>query len=199
MLHPVYGAVKSTESPESPIAFGTTPAEFDGRDDWWSPEALLLGSVSLCVETTFTAMARRKELEILEWTSHAEGVVDKTAQGLAFTSIHVKADLVVRSDDVERARALADVVGRHCLVGSSLKCPVTVAVDVTGRGPHDGFRLVGGDHRAAARGDRVREPRSHAVRLDRHAGRSVEGASGDRLGGRRHGAVVACAARGWSW
>jgi organic hydroperoxide reductase OsmC/OhrA len=115
--------------PRPPILAGA-PAEFDGRDDWWNPEALLLASVSLCVQTTYRALARRKELVMLGWSSNSEGVVDKTAAGLAFTAIHVEAEVQVRTEDVARADALAQTVARHCLISSSLNTPVTVVVRV---------------------------------------------------------------------
>jgi organic hydroperoxide reductase OsmC/OhrA len=120
-------------APRRPDIVGGPPAEFDGRDDWWSPEALLLEAVNLCVQTTFMALARRQELSVVSWASHAEGTVDKTATGLAFTDVRVEVDLTVASADVERAEALAARVHRHCLVSNSLKCPVTVVVRTTGR------------------------------------------------------------------
>jgi organic hydroperoxide reductase OsmC/OhrA len=115
--------------PRSPIS-GGAPPEFDGRADVWSPEALLLASVSLCLETTFQALARRQELALLGWTSHCEGTVDKTPGGLAFTAILVEADVDVRREDAVRAEKLAGMVARHCLVSSSLKTPVTISVRV---------------------------------------------------------------------
>jgi organic hydroperoxide reductase OsmC/OhrA len=117
-------------APPRPPLFGGAPPEFDGRDDVWSPEALLLASVSLCVQTTFQALARRKELPLLGWTSRSEGIVDKTAAGLAFTAIKVEANLDVHAEDVARAEQLAATVARHCLISSSLKTPVTVVVRV---------------------------------------------------------------------
>ena len=117
-------------APPRPPIFGGAPPEFDGRDDVWSPEALLLASVSLCVQTTFQALARRQELTLLGWMSRSEGVVEKTASGLAFTAIRVEADLDVRAPDVARARELAAVVERYCLISNSLKTPVALVIRV---------------------------------------------------------------------
>lgn len=120
----------SLMAPPRPPIFGGAPPEFDGRDDVWSPEALLLASVSLCVQTTFQALARRHELRPLGWIARSEGVVDKTAAGLAFTSIQVDVDLDVAAADVARAEKIAATLVRHCLVSNSLKTPVTVNVRV---------------------------------------------------------------------
>ena len=123
------GGASLLAPPRVPI-LGGAPPEFDGRDDVWSPEALLLASVSLCVQTTFQALARRQELGLRGWRSRSEGVVDKSASGLAFTAIRVDVDLDVRTEDVARAEKLAATIARHCLVSNSLKTPVTVTVRV---------------------------------------------------------------------
>jgi len=123
------GGARLLAPPRPPILAGA-PAERDGRDDWWNPEALLLASVSLCVQTTYEALARRKELVVLGWSSSSEGLVDKTATGLAFTAIRVEAAVQVRAEDLARAELLAQTVARHCLVSNSLSTPVTVVVRV---------------------------------------------------------------------
>jgi len=114
-----------------PTILGGAPSEFDGRDDWWSPEGLLLGAVSLCVETTYQAFARRQKLPVLKWSSRAEGVLDKTPSGLGFTSIRLDVDLVVRPDDVGRAEKLLETVKQHCLISNSLKPGVTITARVS--------------------------------------------------------------------
>jgi organic hydroperoxide reductase OsmC/OhrA len=116
-----------------PAITGGAPSEFDGRDDWWSPEGLLLASLSLCVETTFQAFARRQGLPVLGWSSHAEGVLDKTPAGLTFTSIRLDVELTVHPEDVERAEKLFETAKRHCIVSNSLKPPVSAAVRVIAR------------------------------------------------------------------
>jgi organic hydroperoxide reductase OsmC/OhrA len=119
-------------APPRPPIVGGAPVEFDGRDDVWSPEGLLLASVSLCLQTTFAALARRQELDLVGWSSRGEGTAEKTPGGLAFTAIRVEADVDVRAADVARAERIAATVARHCLVSNSLKTPVTVLVRVRG-------------------------------------------------------------------
>jgi organic hydroperoxide reductase OsmC/OhrA len=124
------GSGGRVQAPPRPSLLGGPPPEFDGRDDWWSPEALLLGAVGLCVQTTYQALARRQELPMLSWHARCDGVVDKTPIGLAFTSIRVEAEVVVSGADVARAEELATRVARHCLVSNSLKTPVNVSIHV---------------------------------------------------------------------
>lgn len=114
---------------------GGAPEEFDGRSDWWSPEHLLLASVALCIKTTFEAFARRKGLEPLAFGSRAEGTLDKTAQGLAFTSIVVTVELVVDAADVTRAEEILRSAEDHCLISNALKTPVQLVVTVKSAAP----------------------------------------------------------------
>jgi organic hydroperoxide reductase OsmC/OhrA len=127
--------VKDSEAvlsaPPRPDIVGGAPSEFDGRDDWWSPEGFLMASVSLCIETTYQAFARRQKLQVLSWSSRAEGVLDKTAAGLVFTTIRVDVDLVVPAAEVERAEKLVETAEKHCLISNSLKATVTVVARVT--------------------------------------------------------------------
>ena len=114
-----------------PALIGGAPSQFDGRDDWWSPEGLLLAALSLCFETTYQAFAQRQHLPVRRWSSHAEGVLDKTASGLAFTSIHLVVELAVDGEDLARAEKLFETVKRHCIVSNSLKPAVTIEARVS--------------------------------------------------------------------
>ncbi len=119
-----------TADPRPPI-LGGAPRDFDGSDDWWSPEHLLLSSLSLCLLTTLKAVAAKARLALSAYVSRAKGVLDKTPAGLAFTSITLQVSLRVDAADVERAQQLLESAKRHCIVSNSLKPPVTLQVTVT--------------------------------------------------------------------
>jgi organic hydroperoxide reductase OsmC/OhrA len=121
----------SVTAPSGITFTGGPPPQFGGKEEWWSPEELLLASVSLCLETTFFTFARREKLTVLSYRGSAEGVLDKTASGLAFTAIRLHADLRVQPEDVERARSLLDRAKRHCIVAGSLKPPVELEGSVS--------------------------------------------------------------------
>jgi organic hydroperoxide reductase OsmC/OhrA len=109
-----------------PPVIGGPPPEFDGRADWWSPEHLLLSAVGLCLKTTFEAFAARAGLPIVRYASRVDGVLDKTAAGLVFTSIRVVVDLGVAEADRARAEQLLASAKRHCIVSNALKTAVEV-------------------------------------------------------------------------
>jgi organic hydroperoxide reductase OsmC/OhrA len=116
-------------SPRPPIE-GGAPPEFGGDQAHWSPEHLLLSAIGLCMYTTFEVFAARAKLEILGWSCHVEGQLDKTAGGLAFTSFFARIELVVMPADVERARELLTRSNQHCIVSNALRTPVTIEAQV---------------------------------------------------------------------
>jgi len=114
-----------------PPILGGAPASFDGSDAWWSPEHLLLSSLSLCLLTTLRALAAKARLALSAYVSHAEGVLDRTPEGLAFTSITLHVDLTVAGGEELFARQLLEKAKKHCIISNSLKPPVSLRVSVT--------------------------------------------------------------------
>jgi organic hydroperoxide reductase OsmC/OhrA len=111
-----------------PVIVGGPPSQFGGRDDWWSPEHLLLSSLLLCLSATFQAIAGRARLDVPRYRAQAQGVLDKTEHGLAFTSITIEAELETAPADAERAERLLQSAKAHCIVGNSLKTPVELRI-----------------------------------------------------------------------
>ena len=122
------GAVIS--APPRPEFRGGPPAEFDGRDDWWSPEHLLLSAAGLCLKTTFESFARHAGMEVIGYGSRVEGVLDKTAHGLGFTAFEITAEVMVGEADAVRAERLMETAKEHCLVANALKVPVRLTTSV---------------------------------------------------------------------
>jgi organic hydroperoxide reductase OsmC/OhrA len=109
---------------------GGAPSEFGGRDSWWSPEHLLLSSLSLCLMTTFEALARKARLPVLGYACRAEATLDRVETGLAFTAFDLHVLVDVAPADAERTPRLLESAKRHCLVGNALAVPATLDVRV---------------------------------------------------------------------
>jgi len=116
-----------------PLITGGAPPEFDGRGSWWSPEHLLLSSLSLCLMTTFESVANKARLDVQRYRCWAEGVLDRTDGGLGFTSIGLRVEVEVAPEDAERATKVLASAKKHCIVANALKPLVTL--DVTVRTP----------------------------------------------------------------
>ncbi len=113
---------------------GGAPPEFGGTDEWWSPEQLLLGAASLCLMTTFQALAARKALEVRSYSGRAEGTLAKTSAGLAFTSIVLSVTATVAAADVARAEQTLAEAKKYCIVANALKVPIELRASVEAAG-----------------------------------------------------------------
>jgi organic hydroperoxide reductase OsmC/OhrA len=113
-----------------PVITGGAPPEFGGRDSFWSPEHLLLSSLSLCLMTTFESVVAKAGLDVLRYGCRAEGVLDRTAGGLGFTSLGLHVDVEVAPEDVGRVSRLVETAKKHCIVANALKPLVTLDVSV---------------------------------------------------------------------
>lgn len=113
-----------------PEIMGGPPAQFGGRDDWWSPEHLLLSAVSLCLLTTFRALAEARGVTVIDYASQVKGILDRTAEGAAFTSIVLDVGLTVPEAQKDRAVELLERAKRICIVSHALKPPVDLRVTV---------------------------------------------------------------------
>jgi len=118
-----------TAWPRPPIP-GGPPPEFGGKDRWWSPEHLLLSSLGLCFWTTFQAIAAQARVPVVSWQSHVRATLDRTEDGIAFTSFVLHAALLVAPADVARAEQLAEKAKKHCLISAALKAPVELELTV---------------------------------------------------------------------
>lgn len=123
------GARGTLSSDGRPPLEGAPPPEFDGPPGLWSPEHLLLASASLCLMSTFLAVAGKSRLEVAGYESRAEGTLDKGAEGLVFTRILLKVAVTAAAAEREKALRLLDTAKRHCIVSNSLKRPVELEAE----------------------------------------------------------------------
>ncbi len=108
---------------------GSSP-EFAGSDTWWSPKHLLVSAVASSFAATFLALTKEVGVPLGTFRCRAKGFLDRTGGGIAFTSVHLTVDVRVVSDQVALARRLVDEARRRCFVTNSLRCPVSVSVEV---------------------------------------------------------------------
>jgi organic hydroperoxide reductase OsmC/OhrA len=126
---PGEGGVEIAADPR-PRLTGGAPAEFDGRGDWWSPEHLLLSSLSLCLTTTFQAVAARSRVAVRDYRCRARALLDKTPNGLVFTEIVLEVAVEVDPGLAERVEELLRKAKTHCIVSNALKPEVRLEVQV---------------------------------------------------------------------
>jgi organic hydroperoxide reductase OsmC/OhrA len=94
-----------------------------------APEQMVLTALGQCLLTTFEAFAARDGIVLLGWESEVSGVVERTPEGLMFTSIVLCVDLCV-DGDVARVEQTLEDAKQYCLVLNSLRVPVVVEAQI---------------------------------------------------------------------
>jgi peroxiredoxin-like protein len=101
------------------------PPEFGGEPGLWTPEHLLVASVSTCFVSTFRAVAEASKFEFDGVEVETEGVIEKLEGGFRFTKITLKPQVTIHDEkDRERVGRLLEKAERVCLVSRSLACTI---------------------------------------------------------------------------
>ncbi|MEZ4637984.1 MAG: OsmC family protein [Caldilineaceae bacterium] len=112
----------SVTSAGLPEIVSTAPPEFDGPEGYWSPETLLVSTVSDCLILTFRGVAAANKYE---WTSikvETEGILDRVERASYFTEFNIKATLTVPAcADEEKGHRLLEKAKMGCLITNSFK------------------------------------------------------------------------------
>jgi organic hydroperoxide reductase OsmC/OhrA len=131
------------EAPPRPALHGGPSSEFDGDAASWSPEHLLLSSLGLCILTTFEAFAARDRIEVLEWNATVNGTVERSPEGLMFTSIVLCLDMSITGNVSVVEKTIEDAK-QYCLVLNSLRVPVVVETTVRTPGHEQEHERIAG-------------------------------------------------------
>jgi organic hydroperoxide reductase OsmC/OhrA len=123
--------------PDGPLSLGEGPMALDGGPSRhldgdtasWSPEHLVLSSLGICMLTTFEAFAARDGIELLKWDASVSGTVERTPEGLMFTSIVLGIDMEI-AGRVERVESTLEDAKQYCLVLNSLRVPVVIETQI---------------------------------------------------------------------
>lgn len=117
------------QAPPRPTLIGGPSSEFDGDAASWSPEHLLLSSLGLCMLTTFEAFAARDGIVVQDWNANLSGTVERSPEGLMFTSIILALDMAITGNVDEVDKTIEDAK-QYCLVLNSLRVPVVVETTI---------------------------------------------------------------------
>ena len=116
------GIAKSDTAPNA-IHF-TAPAECDGLEGRWTPEELLLASVTSCLTTTFRAVASCVQFEFTDLEVEAIAKVQKIGSAFYFDDIEIRPTLKIKDiDNYEIAVVLLERAEECCLISRALDFP----------------------------------------------------------------------------
>jgi peroxiredoxin-like protein len=106
----------------------SSPPEFKGERNAWTPEEMFVGSVEMCHMNTFLAFAERRNIPILSYRSHANGVLEYVEGDYRFTRIVIFPTIAVGSTVAEtEVHDILREAEKHCLVANSIASIVEVS------------------------------------------------------------------------
>lgn len=120
-----------------------TPPEFPkGMPGIWSPEHLLVASVSSCFMTTFLAIAENSKLTFESLNVGASGKLEKVDNKFMITEITLCPVLVIQNtSDSERALRILEKSEAACLISNSIKSKVILKAEIATISSHQVSRF----------------------------------------------------------
>jgi peroxiredoxin-like protein len=107
------------------------PVDFDGPGDAWSPEHLLISSVSTCFLFTLRSVAHLSKFHFKALELSAEGTLDRKQGVTRFTEIILHPKLTVApGTDRAQAMRIMEKAEKACLISASLSTPVKLQAEV---------------------------------------------------------------------
>ena len=92
----------------------------------------MLSALGICMLTTFEAFAARDGITLLAWTGTATGMIERTPEGLMFTSVVLGIDMTI-DGNIERVETTLEDAKQYCLVLNSLRVPVVIEAQIRTR------------------------------------------------------------------
>ena len=109
----------------------SSPPEFHGDKDAWTPEDLFIGAIETCLLMTFNTIAEKRELEVDAYYSESTGLLEYSEGQYRFTRVVVRPTIVVADDSaIEPTLTAIQDAHRRCFVANSLLTTVVIEPDV---------------------------------------------------------------------
>ncbi len=117
-----------------PEILGSSDAAFRGDPSRYSPEDLLVASLSACHMLWYLHLCAVNGISVIEYRDDASGVMAENQDGSGeFTTVTLNPKVTVdRSADQARATALHHEAHELCFIARSVRFPVEVSAAVTG-------------------------------------------------------------------
>ncbi|PCI22520.1 MAG: osmotically inducible protein OsmC [Piscirickettsiaceae bacterium] len=132
MVHGIPENALTLSSEKLPAMDVAPPKQFDGPGDQWSPEELLMASLSSCLVLSFRAIAKASKLEWNSIACESQGTLDKVDRKVQFTTVTSVIKLVISTDEnAEKANRLLQKAEASCFVSNSLSCDFRLECDIT--------------------------------------------------------------------
>jgi peroxiredoxin-like protein len=105
----------------------STPPEFGGEAEMWSPETFFLAAVASCFISTFRTVSEYSKFDSVALDVTVDGKIEKEQGGFRFAEVTVRPVLTVATDeDTDKGLKLLLKSESACLVSRSLNARVSI-------------------------------------------------------------------------
>ena len=105
----------------------TPPADLGGKAGYWTPEDLLVSAIESCMLLTTLSVLAKQKVALKSYSSTAQGVMEKTPNGLRFTGLDIAITLSTENPaDGEKAVRAVGIAEKYCPVSNAVNFPVRV-------------------------------------------------------------------------
>ena len=119
--------VSVTHLPDLTMA---APQQFGGPGDKWSPEDMLMASISSCFILSFKAIARASKFDWVSIECHSQGTLDRVDGVTQFTKVVTDVTLMIpETENKQNAEKLLHKADKICLVAISLHTEIELKIN----------------------------------------------------------------------
>ncbi len=117
-----------------PEIIGSSDPVFRGDASRYSPEELLVASLSACHLLWYLHLCAVNRITVVEYRDDAEGTMEESADGGGrFVRVELRPKVTIVAGDRDRALALHDEAHHHCFIARSVNFPVDVVPAIVER------------------------------------------------------------------
>lgn len=106
------------------------PPAFKGPEGFWSPEDLFVSAVETCYFLTLLFLLKQNKVTLVEYSSHADGLLESIDGQMRFTSIDLYPRVVVEQGETSEIEKLLQQAEAGCLVAASIKTKIVLHPEV---------------------------------------------------------------------
>lgn len=100
---------------------GSSASVFQGDDNRYNPEELLIGSLASCHMLWFLYLAKLAEITIISYEDEPQGILELSGSYGHFTEITLMPQIVILEEDkIEEARHLQEKAHQKCYIANSV-------------------------------------------------------------------------------
>jgi organic hydroperoxide reductase OsmC/OhrA len=109
----------------------STPKQFGGEGNDWSPEHLFLGSICSCYMSTYISFSKKMNFNITRLDCSAIGQTERVDDSYKFTYINLYPEITIADMSILRQANLAvEKTQKYCLVGNSINAVIIYHTEV---------------------------------------------------------------------